>query len=60
MCPDSKLDQYAAKFVEEGFDSIEAIKMVDEDDLADMKLKKGHAKMILKGIAKMNLEADEG
>ena len=34
--------------------------MVDEDDLADMKLKKGHAKMILKGIAKMNLEADEG
>ena len=60
LCPDSKLDQYAAKFVEEGFDSIEAIKMVDEDDLADMKLKKGHAKMILKGIAKMNLEADEG
>ena len=40
LCPDSKLDQYAAKFVEEGFDSIEAIKMVDKDDLDDMKLKK--------------------
>ena len=37
--PRLKLDQYAAKFVEEGFDSIE-VKMVDEDDLDDMKLKK--------------------
>ena len=54
LCPDSKLDQYAAKFVEEGFDSIEAIKMVDKDDLDEMKIKKGHAKMILKGIAEMN------
>ena len=56
LCPDSKLDQYAAKFVEEGFDSIEAIKMVDKDDLNEMKIKKGHAKMILKGIAEMNKE----
>ena len=60
LCPDSKLDQYAAKFVEEGFDSIEAIKMVDKDDLDDMKIKKGHAKMILKGIAEMNPQEDEG
>ena len=44
LCPDSKLDQYAAKFVEEGFDSIEAIKMVDKDDLADMKIKKRSCK----------------
>ena len=58
LCPDSKLDQYAETFTNEGFDSIKAITMIEKDDLKDMGVKKGHMKLILGGIEMLNKEED--
>ena len=43
-----KLPQYVAKFNEDGFDTIESLKNLNESDLKDMGVKKGHIRVIMK------------
>jgi pyruvate/2-oxoglutarate dehydrogenase complex dihydrolipoamide acyltransferase (E2) component len=47
---ESDMSQYAAKFIEDGFDSLAAIETLQVKDLEDMAVKKGHMRIIIKGI----------
>jgi len=45
--------EYADVFRKEGFDSLEAIETLTEDDLQQMEIKKGHSRILLKSIESM-------
>eukprot|EP01135_Chromosphaera_perkinsii_P011034 Nk52_evm1s2317 gene=Nk52_evmTU1s2317 len=47
------LKEYVKQFEEEGFDSMYAIRELKEKDLEEMKVKRGHRRIILKGIEKI-------
>eukprot|EP01084_Bolivina_argentea_P216792 368219_1 len=48
-----KLDEYIDAFQSEGFDSLESLNQMEMADLSDMKVKKGHAKLLLHHIGQM-------
>jgi len=45
-----QLQQYIGIFKEDGFDKLDAILEIENEDLIDMNIKKGHRKMLLKKI----------
>jgi hypothetical protein len=47
---ESDMSQYAAKLVADGFDSLAAIETLQVKDLEEMGVKKGHVRIIIKGI----------
>lgn len=54
LTPDSDMGQeYSNKFEEEGFDSIDALKTITDDDLIEMGVKKGHRRLIVDGVEQL-------
>ena len=47
---ESDMSQYASRFVADGFDSLAAIETLQVKDLEEMGVKKGHVRIIMKGI----------
>ena len=45
-----KLEEYADNFSSDGFDTLRGIATVNESDLIDMSVKKGHRRVVLSGI----------
>ena len=45
-----ELDEYIDVFQTEGFDRMDALFDINMDDLRDMKIKRGHAKLLLANI----------
>lgn len=45
--------QYATKFIEEGFDSMEALLQMSAEDLNELSVKKGHRKLMLVRLQKI-------
>jgi hypothetical protein len=48
------LSQYHATFIEEGFESLQAVLEITEDDLIALNVKRGHRRVIQRGIATLN------
>eukprot|EP00126_Sphaerothecum_destruens_P008011 Sdes_comp20058_c0_seq1m12931 len=48
------LREYSEQFETEGFDSMYAIREIKEADLEAMKVKRGHRRVILKSVEKLN------
>ncbi|CEP07431.1 hypothetical protein [Parasitella parasitica] len=48
------LSQYYATFIEEGFESLQAVLEVTEEDLIALNVKRGHRRVIQRGIATLN------
>lgn len=48
------LGQYAQTFIDEGFDSLPALCEITEDDLVALNVKRGHRRVIQRGIATLN------
>ncbi|CEI92023.1 hypothetical protein RMCBS344292_06297 [Rhizopus microsporus] len=49
-----QLDQYAPIFFEEGFDTMEAVYEITEEDLIALNVKRGHRRLIQREIATLN------
>ena len=48
----SRVTAYTDQLVEDGFDSLDALATLEEDDLAKMMMKTGHARVFLGNIRK--------
>ncbi|KAI9361005.1 hypothetical protein BD770DRAFT_383935 [Pilaira anomala] len=48
------LQQYIPAFIEEGFESLSAIREITEEDLIALNVKRGHRRVIQRGIATLN------
>ncbi|CAO0791589.1 unnamed protein product [Mucor circinelloides] len=48
------LPQYYATFIEEGFESLQAVLEITEEDLIALNVKRGHRRVIQRGIATLN------
>ncbi|KAL9547864.1 hypothetical protein MBANPS3_005960 [Mucor bainieri] len=48
------LPQYYATFIDEGFESLQAVLEITEDDLIALNVKRGHRRVIQRGIATLN------
>ncbi|KAI9254422.1 hypothetical protein EDC94DRAFT_618785 [Helicostylum pulchrum] len=48
------LQQYVAAFIDEGFESLSAIREITEEDLIALNVKRGHRRVIQRGIATLN------
>ena len=61
LCDEVRLEQYFEIFVENGFDTLEAMKMVTIDELNQIGIEKlGHKMIIMKHIVKLNNVNPEG
>lgn len=47
------MGEYAKGFIEQGFDSMQTLKMVNSQDIKEIVHKKGHQRMIQLGIDKL-------
>lgn len=50
---------YASSFFEQGFDSIDALHVLEKEDLMEMNVKKGHAKQILADLGVLTVSNSE-
>ncbi|KAI8095811.1 high mobility group box domain-containing protein, partial [Thamnidium elegans] len=48
------LQQYVTAFIDEGFESLPAIREITEEDLIALNVKRGHRRVIQRGIATLN------
>ncbi|RLN44381.1 hypothetical protein BBO99_00000846 [Phytophthora kernoviae] len=48
-----KMEEYAQNFEKDGFDTLRGVATIDEDDLIDMKVKKGHRRVVLSHIEEL-------
>ncbi|TDH64887.1 hypothetical protein CCR75_000242 [Bremia lactucae] len=48
-----KMEEYAQYFEKDGFDTLRGVATIDEDDLIDMKVKKGHRRVVLSHIEEL-------
>mmetsp|Transcript_15885 Transcript_15885/g.25927 ORF Transcript_15885/g.25927 Transcript_15885/m.25927 type:complete len:258 (+) Transcript_15885:135-908(+) len=53
------MSRYYKQFMEDGFDSVSAIATLEEEDLKAMQVKKGHIRVLLKGIEELNKKEDD-
>lgn len=47
---DMELEEYTDNFARDGFDTLRGVATVNESDLIDMNVKKGHRRVVLSGI----------
>ncbi|KAG7401878.1 Ankyrin repeat domain-containing protein 42 [Phytophthora boehmeriae] len=48
-----KMEEYAQNFEKDGFDTLRGVATIDEDDLIDMDVKKGHRRLVLSHIEEL-------
>ncbi|KAI9995720.1 hypothetical protein PInf_012788 [Phytophthora infestans] len=48
-----KMEEYAQNFEKDGFDTLRGVATIDEDDLIDMDVKKGHRRVVLSHIEEL-------
>ena len=48
-----KMEEYAQNFEKDGFDTLRGVATIDEDDLIDMGVKKGHRRVVLSHIEEL-------
>uniref|UniRef100_K3W7G5 SAM domain-containing protein n=1 Tax=Globisporangium ultimum (strain ATCC 200006 / CBS 805.95 / DAOM BR144) TaxID=431595 RepID=K3W7G5_GLOUD len=48
-----KMDEYTKNFERDGFDTLRGVATIDEDDLIDMRVKKGHRRVVLSHIEEL-------
>ncbi|RMX64351.1 hypothetical protein DD238_002585 [Peronospora effusa] len=48
-----KMEEYAENFEKDGFDTLRGVATIDEDDLIDMDVKKGHRRVVLSHIEEL-------
>lgn len=48
-----KMDEYTKSFERDGFDTLRGVATIDEDDLIDMRVKKGHRRVVLSHIEEL-------
>ncbi|CAH0477462.1 unnamed protein product [Peronospora belbahrii] len=48
-----KMEEYAQNFEKDGFDTLRGVATIDEDDLIDMRVKKGHRRVVLSHIEEL-------
>uniref|UniRef100_A0AAV1T6B2 SAM domain-containing protein n=1 Tax=Peronospora matthiolae TaxID=2874970 RepID=A0AAV1T6B2_9STRA len=48
-----KMEEYAQNFEKDGFDTLRGVATIDEDDLVDMGVKKGHRRVVLSHIEEL-------
>ncbi|CEG43266.1 FOG: Ankyrin repeat [Plasmopara halstedii] len=48
-----KMEEYAQNFEKDGFDTLRGVATIDENDLLDMKVKKGHRRVVLSHIEEL-------
>ncbi|TMW60738.1 hypothetical protein Poli38472_000780 [Pythium oligandrum] len=49
------MDEYTKNFEKDGFDTLRGVATIDEDDLVDMRVKKGHRRVVLTHIEELRL-----
>lgn len=47
------MDEYTKNFERDGFDTLRGVATIDEDDLIDMRVKKGHRRVVLSHIEEL-------
>lgn len=47
------MDEYTANFKKDGFDTLRGVATIDENDLIDMQVKKGHRRVVLSHIEEL-------
>lgn len=48
-----KMEEYTANFEKDGFDTLRGVATIDENDLIDMDVKKGHRRVVLSHIEEL-------
>jgi hypothetical protein len=48
-----KMEEYAQNFEKDGFDTLRGVATIDEEDLIDMDVKKGHRRVVLSHIEEL-------
>jgi hypothetical protein len=48
-----KMDEYTENFERDGFDTLRGVATIDEEDLIDMRVKKGHRRVVLSHIEEL-------
>lgn len=48
-----KMESYTKNFEKDGFDTLRGVATIDEDDLIDMRVKKGHRRVVLTHIEEL-------
>ncbi|GAB9466699.1 hypothetical protein Gpo141_00004066 [Globisporangium polare] len=51
-----KMDEYTKNFERDGFDTLRGVATIDEDDLIDMRVKKGHRRVVLSHIDELRYQ----
>ncbi|RLN13757.1 hypothetical protein BBJ28_00005172 [Nothophytophthora sp. Chile5] len=51
-----KMDEYTRNFEKDGFDTLRGVATIDEEDLIDMKVKKGHRRVVLSHIEELRTQ----
>jgi hypothetical protein len=50
------MDEYTKNFEKDGFDTLRGVATIDEDDLVDMRVKKGHRRVVLSHIEELRMQ----
>ncbi|RLN70803.1 hypothetical protein BBJ28_00010185 [Nothophytophthora sp. Chile5] len=51
-----KMDEYTRNFEKDGFDTLRGVATIDEEDLIDMEVKKGHRRVVLSHIEELRTQ----